>query len=548
MPLQLVTRFIKNNLLMFVVALLGGIVGSITTIIISLSLGNYYRIFFHHDGSKTNLLNLIGFNTLGTINSFFAFYAVLLLVKVTSDWIFHYFSKTAAGKLVTELRVTLFRNEIYGLNHKHFHTGTGKKVVKYGNDMQSIQNLYTKGILTFIKDLFLLAIGFALLIKINATLSWIMLGSFPVLIGINYLFSRQLQVHTLSKRHAQSDLINFVNNSFQAIDTIKLFRKEKVEVKRFTRHSERLYLSHKRYYYYFAYIQAFVPVLLYTITGVILFMVASQKIDVKDTDLMAFVLISILQFSALRRVVKVETIWRAGLISLKKINEHAPSNEIQNTQSSNIGRFNALHFENFKIDNGGKQEFEINCLVKAGTINYISCPSPEKFIDVLTGNAHHFSGRISVNKKPINQIHQTDLYKLFSLASNQFPLVGRGIYEMVSTGKKPGMKFKTIEVLRNLGWDLIEPKVDLEKNITSQNIELNRNHRHLLFIARAVLCNGQVLLLNKPFHGLNENIAKKCFNYLESLTPNKTIIIISETQTLPFLRPELNENLERQVG
>jgi ABC-type branched-subunit amino acid transport system ATPase component len=110
------------------------------------------------------------------------------------------------------------------------------------------------------------------------------------------------------------------------------------------------------------------------------------------------------------------------------------------------------------------------------------------------------------------------------------------------------MKFLTIEVLRNLGWDLIEPKVELEKNITYQNIELNRNHRHLLFIARAVLCNGQVMLLNKPFHGLNETIAKKCFNYLESLTPNKTIIIISETQTLPFFRPELNENLERQVG
>jgi ABC-type multidrug transport system fused ATPase/permease subunit len=522
-----IATFIRNNKSFLVIALIAGVIGSISTIFISLSIGSFYQLVFNHDGNKSRILSLIGFHAVTSIYYFFVFYAALLLIKAVSDWLFNYFSKVSATKLSRSVRDSLFEHQLktrYDLFSKR---SPAKYLLRYSGDLQAIQNFYVNGILIFAKDIALLLMGFYFLFEINMFLAFIFLGSVPVLFFVNYLFNIPIRKLITEKRNQKSDLLSFVSHCFHAILSVKAFRKEGIEAGRFQKKSEKLYYTSVRYLFHYAFVQSVAPVLLYSVIGMVLFMVAAHQIKISYGDLMAFVLISMLQLSALKRVLRIETTWRSGNVSIQKINLllNAPTESRRMSKSTTVLR--SMEFENILLGNTATKEHLLNIRIKQGTINYLSCRNSEQLIRILLGVESTTKNAVFLNDKPIAKFTPIELRRLFSFSSDYLPLYGRDLYDMIARGKKTGRAEAVEKLLQDIGFDFSQNPSIVKTSLERKNILLSVQDRKLISLARAILLDTPVLILDKPFDGLNEEIAFKCTLYLKSLLPEKTILIIS---------------------
>ena len=532
--------FIRDNKAFFIIAFIAGIIGSICTIFISLSIGSFYQLIFHSAGNKSRILSLLGFHAVKRIQYFFVFYASLLFIKAISDWLFYYFSKVSANKLSRSIRDSLFENQLNTRYDLFSQKSPPKYLLRYSGDLQAIQSFYVKGILVFIKDIVLLFIGFYCLFKINLVLSFILLAAVPLLFAINYLFNIPIRKLIKEKNDRKSDLLAFVTHCFHAILSVKAFRKERIEAKRFHKKSEKLYKTSINYIFLYAFVQSVVPVFLYAVTGIVLFMVANKQININHGDLMAFVLLSILQFAALRRVVKVETIWRAGNISLQKINMLLNTITENSKIDSPVLPFHSIKFENLYLNETEAKEPLLNTYIMKGTISFISCRNSEQLIRILLGVTNINKGEILLNNSPLDKFTTSELRRIFSFSSDYLPLYGKDLYEIIARSKKPGREDDIAKVLNDIGLDLVHNSLSLKTSLENNCVLLSLQDRKLISLARALLLNNPVLILDKPFDGLNEEIVFKCTGYLKSLLPEKTIIIITNIAEAVIKKAEIS--------
>ncbi|MEP7109553.1 MAG: ABC transporter transmembrane domain-containing protein [Ferruginibacter sp.] len=477
--------FIRNNKTFFMIALLAGVIGSTCTIFISLSIGSFYQLVFHSAGNKSRILSLIGFHAAKSVQFFFIFYAGLILTKAISDWLFNYCSKVSASKLSLTIRDNLFEYQLNTRFDQFSEKSPAKYLLRYSGDLQAIQNFYIKGTLTFIKDLVLLLVGFYFLFKIEFFLSSLLLFTVPLLFLINFLFNIPIRTLIKEKRDRKSDLLAFVSHCFHAILSVKAFRKEKIEFSRFQKKSEKVYTASVNYFFHYAFVQSVAPVLLYTVVGLAMFLVANNQINISHGDLMAFVLLAILQFSALRRVVKIETAWRAGNISLKKINTLLNKNTETSKFDPAAGSFHSLEFENLHLNETGLQESILNAHIIKGTINYISCRNTEQLIRILLGVTNISKGGIILNNHSLEKFTTAELRNLFSFSSDYLPLYGTDLYDMIARSKKPGRDHKIRKVLDEIGFDTNSNSLTLKASLERNSILLSIQDRKLISLARA---------------------------------------------------------------
>ncbi|MEO5893745.1 MAG: ABC transporter ATP-binding protein [Ferruginibacter sp.] len=527
-----IAAFARNNKAFIILTLLAGITGTISTIFISLSIGNFYQIIFHDDGNKTRILSLIGFHTVKSVQYFFIFYAFLLFIKAGADWLFSYLSKVSATNLSRGIKNKLFEHQLYTRFDLFSNKSPSRYLLRYSGDLQAIQELYVKGILVFIKDVALLTIGFYFLFKINIGLSLIFLAAVPVLFFINYLFNIPIRKLIKEKSDQKSDLLSFVNHCFHAILSVKALRKEKIEAARFKKKSEKLYHTSVKYFFHAAFVQTVPAVLFYSVIGIVFLTVATNQVNISHGHLMAFVLVSMLQLSALRRVVRVETTWRSGNSALQKINGLLNATTEEGKIDVAILPFVSIKFENLPLNKTASKESSINTNINQGSIHNISCNNSEQLIRILMGIESVNKGQVYLNDQPISTFIPVQLRNLFSFSSDYLPLYGRDLYEMIVRGKRNGMGDEVMKILNDIGFDLAGKPVFIKTSLERNNIILSIEERKLISLARALLVDNPVLILDRPFDGVNAETVRECTRYLKSLLPKKTIIIISNANEL----------------
>ena len=303
-----------------VFVMIAGLVNSITSFLLTVIIGNFYILQFGSNGSKGKLVKLMGVRT-DTLSSFFLLFIFLLLVKFISSLIENYLTRSQGEILVKNIRTRLFSTQIQSSNEIFGEKSFGNYLLRYSNDLKSIQNYLTNGILGGIKEFLFFIAGILLLLKINPQLTLILIPLFAAVAGIIIFFAEKQKSFIQQSRDNRSQLLSFVARNFSRFKKIKKESRELNIINRFETKSQNLFGSNLLNHRAESFILSVSSFLQFAIIGFTLWLMAGHGIDIASSDGLVVILVLMLMQGSVRRLLKVPSHLNKGKISINKVSE-----------------------------------------------------------------------------------------------------------------------------------------------------------------------------------------------------------------------------------
>ncbi len=142
-------------------------------------------------------------------------------------------------------------------------------------------------------------------------------------------------------------------------------------------------------------------------------------------------------------------------------------------------------------------------------------------------------GKILIDNLDISQIDPALLRSIISYVPQDIHLFRGTLHENITLGKRYEAS-KIIEAAKiSTAYDFVSkhPK-GLEMPIEERGMGLSGGQRQTVGLARAVLKNGKIFILDEPTGSMDKNTEKKVINNLRNFLKDKTLILITQNPSL----------------
>ncbi len=317
---QYVAAHIRKHRFAFVFIIAVGFLNNIVSFLLPVSIGEFFTLYFHTGSNKGMLLHWLGIQ-LSSIDQFFIFFGGLILAKAILTLIENYLTFQFGEKFVKFIRELVFSAQMHWSANSLPENSYGKYLLRYSNDLKSVQNYITRGYLEGIKSSLFLISGIFVMFKINAELTYILVFAIIVLIGIIFLIGRWQSTYIVQSRSSRSSLLAFVARQFSRFKRIKEKNREEEMITGFHERSDKLYVENMKYNFSESVLMTLVPVMVFMIIGILLWRMIFLEGTIGAGEGLMMVLILIMMEGGIRRLLKVPTYLNKGRISLQKINK-----------------------------------------------------------------------------------------------------------------------------------------------------------------------------------------------------------------------------------
>lgn len=515
-----------------------GVLSTGCSVIIPLFIGQFYNIALHSGSARGRIFESV-FGHIENIQTFFVFFAGFLSIRFVFNFFEKYFSGITGEAFSNDLRKQLFHKQLHTELSTFESRDSGAYLLRYSGDLKATQDYLTKGIIQFLYDCVFMVAACALLLLLNRELTIVLLCTLPILFVINKLMNKKIRTITRTRRNIRSRNLAFVAARLKAIQTVKLFNRESIESEKYNKRSEVLFTEGKKYYFFYAFMQALYPYLLYVALLVMLWVAYNSFNEagsgVDGSSLITFIMLVMSIIPVYRRLLKVNMIWISGNVSMSKLigllnaPEENKAKESGSQQLKGKIIFDSVTFRyNDKIVLKNKS-FEIN----PGEIVLLEGEQgsgKSTIFKLLTGLYPLHTGEIKIDGKSIKDISKYTLRKNIAVVSDNLPLLGKTVFEVISYSRKDKKRKPAAALLRALGFEGANDDVLLNKQVLDGGRNLSAGERKLLAIARAFLTDKKIMLLDEPFNDLENTSRIKVVSYIESMKGKHTFIVVDNNK------------------
>jgi len=551
----LLIAFIKENRKVITGSFVFGLLSIIATILIPVFLGKYYQIALHRHSTRGKMFDVL-FGNIKGIEVFFMCFGILILFKFLFDFLMKYYLGISGELLSKNIRERLFARQLNAQLEVHQKKETGLYLLRYSGDLSAIQHYLTKGIITFVNDCMHLILALVVLAILNVQLTLILLASYPVIFVTILYLNKKLKVLTRKRRNRRSSNLSFVSSRLNSLLTIKAFNRQSVENEKYTKGSTDLYLYGKRYYRLYSFIYALLPFMLYAMLAIILWVAFDMKHHshhkIKGHDLLTFIMTMVNVIPVFKRILSVNFIWQAGDISFTKLLRvfNAKQENIAD-EDTKLGSSGSIEFRDvsFAFAKGENIISHLSFSIPSNSLTLISGKhqsGKSTLFKLITGLYEAKEGEILLGNANVATTNKKLLRKKITILSDEFPLIGKSVFETISYSRRDDKRAPAFAMLQKLGY--AKPTDDsslLDEPIFENGKNISYSQRKMLMLARALLTNKKIILLDEPFEGLDETLVDRLITIIEEYRTNHTIMIIDRNKHRQLhydFELQLNEN------
>ncbi len=521
-------RFVKPQRKAFFVGLVALAFSSLTMLVFPMLMGD---LLDSANSGTLDSINRLGFILLAVffVNAILSYFRIYLFAIVTQ-------------KTLALLRQTTY-NHLIKLPMAFFSSRrVGELNSRISADIALLQETFTTTLAQFIRQIIIIVGGITLLTIISPRLTLFMLAFVPVVTIIARFFGTYIRKLSKEAQDNVADSNTIVEETLQAISNVKAFANEGFEKLRYKKKTDEVIEVALRGAKYRGLFVSFIFFALFgSIVGVIWYGVylVNQGAGMTSGDLFKFVLYTVFIAGSISGMADLYSQIQKAIgatENLMDILEEKPEFLDETLESANTKDVREVRFQNVSFSYPSRKDIQvlkdISFHVNKGEQVALVGPSGagKSTITALLFRFYDIdSGEILIDGRDVREYDLAGLRGLMAIVPQEVLLFGGTIFENIQYGKPGAGKEEIIEAAKQANaWEFIDRFPEgLETKVGERGVQLSGGQRQLIAIARAILKDPAILILDEATSSLDSESERMVQEALQKLMLGRTSVIIA---------------------
>jgi len=444
------------------------------------------------------------------------------------------------GQLVIfDLRKALF-NHIQRLSHRFFdQRSAGSILVRITNDVNSLQDLFTNGVINLLMDVIMLVGIITLLFFISPELTLAIMIVLPLMFFISTKLRRNIRRSWQDVRIKQSMINSHLNESIQGIRVTQSYTQEKENIGFFNQMNEMNFESWRNASQKSAMFRPLVEMSGAIGTAILLwFGVYLIQIDsLTIGQFFAFSLYIGMFWEPISRLGQVYNQLLVGMASSERIFEFLDEQPSVPEKESAIKLdevYGHIQFENveFAYESDRKALNQINLEMKAGqTVALVGHTGSGKttIVNLISRFYDPTKGRVLLDGNDLREIRLDSLREKVSIVLQDTFIFSGSILDNIRFGRPDATDEEIIQAAKTVGANKFISQLNngYQTEVEERGNVLSVGERQLISFARALLADPKILILDEATASIDTETEQLIQRALKKLLHGRTAIMIA---------------------
>jgi ATP-binding cassette subfamily B protein len=493
---------------------------------------------------------VVGLDKLSVLN--FAAAAVILIavVSAVSTYAEKYLTTSVGQRVMHDLRLTLY-NHIQRLSLAYFaQQKTGDLIVRMTSDIDAVQDFVSSALLGIIVNCLTLLGMLGVMFYLDWRFTLISLSVAPALFFVVYTFTRRIKTNTRAVKKKEGEIASVVQESLTAVRLIKAFAREDYESQRLDEKSlesvEMALLARSVK----AKLAPFVELIVAAGTCLVLWYGARLVLtgQISSGALIVFILYLGKMYKPMRDLSKMTDTISKAQVGFERIREvlQTESQVRDLPRSRRAPPFKGrIEFERvtFGYEPGRPILKDVSLTVEPGQFIALVGPTGGGKTTLMSLIPRFYDpeeGRVKIDGADVRSFKLRSLRDQISYVLQETYLFRATVWENIAYGKPSASRSEIVRAARlaNAHEFITRLPEGYDTVIGERGETLSGGQRQRITIARAIIRDTPILLLDEPSSGLDAESEELVFEALARLMEGKTSVVIAH-RLATVMRAEL---------
>lgn len=480
---------------------------------------------------------ILQYDLIGLFKMTFVFLGVVLLT-VLMRYFFTYQVNVLGQSVIKDLRTKVF-NHLLSMNLSYFDkTPIGTSTTRTINDIETINKIFTQGVITIIADIFSMIVIISVMFYVSWKLTLICLLTMPLMILATYIFKEKVKVAFQKVRTQISKMNAFLNERITGMKIVQIFNAEKIEIEKFKTINRDYTRANLDSIFYYALFFPAVEIISALSLALMIWWGAGAYIEdqVSFGALVAFQVYLSMLFRPLRMLADNFNTLQMGLVASERVynvlmNDTIIQDEgtITATQFDGAIQYDQVYFsydgqnnvlKGISFELPANQSLAIVGSTGSGKSTIINTLS--RFYDIQ-------SGTITIDGQNIRSFTLPSLRSRMATVLQDVFLFNGTVMENITLHDKSIRESDVIVASKVIGAHDFFEKLPggYQFQILERGNNLSMGQRQLISFVRALVSNPDILILDEATSSIDRETEAVIQHAIEKLITNRTSIIIA---------------------
>jgi ATP-binding cassette subfamily B multidrug efflux pump len=462
------------------------------------------------------------------------FQVAFIIIETLFRFCFTFGMAWLGQQVIRDLRNKVYQKIMFWEMRQFDKTPIGTLTTRTINDIESINDIFSDGLIPIIADFLTIVVTLTTMFFINWKLTLICLIPFPIMLIATYFFKESVNKSFVQVRNAVAALNAFVQEHISGMQVVQAFAAEEKELKKFDTINEKHKKANINAIFAYSVFFPVVEVVLALSIGLIVWWVAGQTLDAGL--LVAFILFLNQIFRPLRMIADKFNVLQMGMVAAERVfkildNEDITTDQGQYNPAKIVG---AIEFKDvqFAYDAPNWILNQLNFKVAAGETVALVGPTgsgKSSIISILNRLYPYQSGQILLDGVAIEAYSLDRLRGSIGVVLQDVFLFSGSVYDNITLRNPSILPAQVEEAAKMIGMHdfIMQLPGGYQYQVMERGATLSLGQRQLLSFIRALLYNPSILILDEATSSIDTESEQLIEKAIETLIQGRTSIVIA---------------------
>lgn len=485
------------------------------------------------------IVSAVGADKVAILKFAVAAVIAIALLDAVCSYIEKYFTTSISQWVMHDLRRTLY-SHIQRLSLAyHDQKQTGDLISRVTSDIATIQDLIASSMLTALVNAITLVGMVGVMFYLDWRFTLIALSIAPVLFAVVYSYTRRIKKAARAVRKKEGEIVSTIQEVLSSIRVVKAFAREDYEQVRLEKESLESVEIALRARNLKAKLAPIVDVIVAVGTCLVFWFGARMALAgaLSAGSLVVFIWYLGKMYKPMQALSKMTDTYSKAAVSYERIREVFETNgTIKDVRGARLApRFKGkIEFErvNFSYTPGLAVLKDVSLRIQPGQVAALVGPTGAGKTTIISLMARFYdpdSGVVKIDGQDIRRFRHKSLRGRMSFVLQENLLFRAPAWQNIAYGKPEASRSEILRAaeLANAHEFIEQLPEGYDTLIGERGVTLSGGQRQRIAIARAIIRDTPLLIMDEPSSGLDAASEKQVFEALDRLMEGKTCIVIA---------------------